>query len=611
MKASHSRSQALACALLTATALTGTHLPATAASSTLTDTSSPAPAASPCTPTGKEARVLYYQDSHEFTPKKRADGERGGISRLATVLKEQSNGEDSTHIVFGGDLAGGTLFGGFYKGVPFIEAMNRMGVDFAGFGQHEFDFGADHARNLVAQSNFTWISSNLTNTDGSPFVPTTNTVQNLGGVKVGYLSLTTGMSTTIAGAVITENDLVSSALKATQELQAQGAEVIVALGQLSAQDAQKVMDAAPLIDVMLREESSAAATGSVVEIPRSDKPSPRLILEAYGDYGNVYTVSITPTTCGQNITHRSTLVNADVAEDPEILPLQKSYVERMETALSEKVTSSSHLIERPEGGALIARSYRERTGTQLGWQNGGGVRSTIDTGDVTLRSLHSVLPFDNKVLAIEVNGAQLLTALEQGANSSPSGSGGYPRTSGFDYRYVPTAPEGQRIVEARLDDGSPIDPNVTYTLALTNYVYNGGNKVTAFSGARIISTEIISDVDALIAFARKHPVLPVSPLTGQQLDTLASPTSSPAPSATQTSSPQESPSTPLSTTHPTSDISGPGITSEPTHAASKKSASRTSRRLAHTGANTLIFAILGCGATGIGLALQRTRRRYR
>ena len=68
-------------------------------------------------------------------------------------------------IVFGGDLGGGTLFGGVFRGRPMVEAFNRIPVDLASFGQHDFDFGAEHARSLVARSRFTWFTSKVNHSD--------------------------------------------------------------------------------------------------------------------------------------------------------------------------------------------------------------------------------------------------------------------------------------------------------------------------------------------------------------------------------------------------------------------------------------------------------------
>ncbi|WP_250506207.1 hypothetical protein [Bowdeniella massiliensis] len=71
---------------------------------------------------------------------------------------------------FGGDQDGGTLFGAVYRGEPFVKAFNELGVDVAGFGRHDFDFGLQHTRHLMGLAQFTWISSNLT-VDSQPVSP--------------------------------------------------------------------------------------------------------------------------------------------------------------------------------------------------------------------------------------------------------------------------------------------------------------------------------------------------------------------------------------------------------------------------------------------------------
>ena len=113
-----------------------------------------------------------------------------------------------------------------------------------------------------------------------------------------------------------------------------------------------------------------------------------------------------------------------------------------------------------------------------------------------------------------MTGAQLIAALNQGADSNPAGYGGFPRPSGFTYRFTPTAPVGQRTSEVRLTDGTPIDPTGTYSLAVTNYVVGGGDGVTAFKDAQVLvsAEQGTTDVNALIAYARSHASIDPLPM---------------------------------------------------------------------------------------------------
>ena len=195
-------------------------------------------------------------------------------------------------------------------------------------------------------------------------------------------------------------------------------------------------------------------------------------------------------------------VDENVASDPELKKLEDSYVQDMEAKLDITIATATADANRRQIGYLIADAFRDWTNADLGWINGGGVRASLSAGDVTLRNLYSIMPFGNRMMLIEVTGEQLKLGLEQAGNSSNSYSGGYALPSGYTYKYDPTASEGNKISDLKLEDGTPIEPAQTYSLAITNYVYNGGNGVTAFKDAKVLMNpdEGTQDVNALIEY---------------------------------------------------------------------------------------------------------------
>lgn len=113
------------------------------------------------------ASVLYFQDGHDIAPVKQTSAkvpnsdEHGGLARLATVLADECAKGIPTDTAFGGDLGGGTLFGAMFRGEAMVDAFNTVGVNIAGFGQHDFDFGLEQTMKNVRVSSFPWVSSNL------------------------------------------------------------------------------------------------------------------------------------------------------------------------------------------------------------------------------------------------------------------------------------------------------------------------------------------------------------------------------------------------------------------------------------------------------------------
>lgn len=337
----------------------------------------------------KSARILYFQDAHEFQPVTWDDGSlNGGIAYLATVLKQAKQDRPDAIAAFGGEVAGGTLFGAVYKGEPFVEAYNDLGVDVAGFGQHDFDQGSQWTSTLIDRAEYPWISSNLTHLDGSPFSPDGTTyVQESGGVKVGFLSLTSEMDTTAGGSSVVQKDLVESARAAAAQLEAAGVDATVAITQISPDDAVDVLNAVPDIDAAFTEENGRQITEA-----RTDDG--RLVVSGQPDFASIIAADVTVGEGGQvSVAYEPLPVNPSVPADPEYAAIASEYETKLDEQLSAPVGEASADLNTEELGFQVARAYREHYGTDFGWQNAGGIRAEVVAGEVTRRDILSVLPF--------------------------------------------------------------------------------------------------------------------------------------------------------------------------------------------------------------------------
>ncbi|MDY5402890.1 MAG: 5'-nucleotidase C-terminal domain-containing protein [Trueperella sp.] len=450
------------------------------------------------------ASILFFQDGHDIAPVRqgtKAEPEfHGGIARLATVLAEQKAAGTPADVVFGGDLGGGTLFGALFHGSAMVEAFNLLGVNVTGFGQHDFDYGLGTLRENIANSSFPWVSSNLS-AGGKPINGEENVaiIRQVGDVKIGYLGLTLGMETTSAGKDVDQADYVAAAKAAVKKLE--GADVVVALAQFPlAADATRLLTEVPQIDVVLREENSFAQEGNDV----TTLPDGRFAVAPEGNYGSLARINFIKNTDGTwRATHQEVQINATVAEDPAILPLQQKYIDELEKRLAKQVACSDQAYTRPQPlGALAAEAFRNAADAQIGWLNAGGMRADLAGGPLAMKDILAVFPYSNQVMKVEVTGAQLRLGLEQGADSAPAGnSGGYPILAGASFSYDAGGGPGATVTDLKLADGTPISDSDVLTLALTNYVVNGGNNVTAFSSAKVLVDAGFagSDFDALVA----------------------------------------------------------------------------------------------------------------
>ncbi len=591
---------AIVAALILATGFSSS-AKATSTTATSTTTTPAAATSTAATPPGEGdgtepvtespvAQLLYFQDVHDIAPVPQEDGEHGGIARLATVLNEARATGTPDLTISGGDLGGGTLFGAVFRGEAMVKALNRVGTDVAGFGNHDFDYGVDQTHKLVSLSTFPWVASNISNTsNGKPFNGTENqaVLLNAGDVRIGFLGLTGSLSNSTAMRDVTQEDYVSSAKAASDRLRAQGADIIVALAQIDRAGYESVMSEVSSIDVLLREEDSYGAPAVTNKLADG-----RIISSGAGNYGTVQQVLIYRDEAGYRFEVNSLPVNESVPANAKLLTFQDSRMTELENRLATRLTVLDRAQGRPQPlGSTVANALRLQGKADFGWINAGGLRADLPAGHITMREALAVLPFGNQLMKISTTGAHLRLALEQAADSNPKGSsGGYPLVAGLKFVYNHDAAPGMKISSLTRDDGTPITDTDTFTLALTNYVYNGGNGVTAFYGDPILieAGSGGADVDALVAY----------------LQHIAQP--SPAPTSSPTATSTAAPSSQAS-----SGASASPAVPEPNYSApySSSAGSEAHQSLAHTGIDATALMLLVLVSSGAGLALLRGRNR--
>jgi 2',3'-cyclic-nucleotide 2'-phosphodiesterase (5'-nucleotidase family) len=454
---------------------------------------------------------LYFNDGHEINPVVDKLGTRGGVARIKTWV-DSVKGDKI--VAFGGDLGGGTLFGGVFKGLPMVEAFNRIPIDLANFGQHDFDAGTANTLELVKASKFTWVSSNLIGKDGKPFgnVPQYQIYEKQG-IRIGVIGLTSAMDTTTQDENVKQSDVIESAKAAVEKLKKeQKPDLIVALTQESVQDDKLLLQAVPDIRVVFTEEE-AEEKSSVYDFDGSGK---RYIFSPQGNMGSIIRLNIGKAADGQlMLTNEILKVDEAVKEDDQLAGLAKEYQSKLDQELSKTIAvSESDLIygENHESrfketaiGNLIADAYRDYYQTDIAVANGGGIRASATKGNFTLKDAKSILPFGNKIVVAEVTGNMVAAALETSVSAVDKLAGGFLQvSSGTSYTYNTAKPVGQRIEQVTIN-GKPLDKQQNYKLALSNYMYTGGDKYTMFGNAKteVGANEALTDVELLVAYAKK------------------------------------------------------------------------------------------------------------
>jgi 5'-nucleotidase / UDP-sugar diphosphatase len=136
-------------------------------------------------------------------------------------------------------------------------------------------------------------------------------------------------------------------------------------------------------------------------------------------------------------------------------------------------------------GNIIADAMLDRVkdqGIQIAIQNGGGIRASIDAGDVTMGEVLTVLPFQNTLSTFQVSGETIIAALENGVSQHEEGAGRFPQVAGMTYAFDVSKEPGSRISDVMVG-GAPIDPAKMYGVVSNNYVRNGGDGYKMFRDA--------------------------------------------------------------------------------------------------------------------------------
>ena len=425
-------------------------------------------------------------------------GGRGGVARLAAVVKEvRAASAGRVLVTGGGDAISPSLLSSFDRGAHMIDLFNRVGFDAMVLGNHEFDFTPAVTVRRIAEARFPILSNNAIEPDGALIDGVTERLLlDVGRYRVGVFGLTTATTAVKSSpAPVTFRPVVEVAAEQAEKLREAGADLVVALAHTDRSEDRALMrqGAVDLLlsgddhdmkievgaDTAFVESGEQAEFVTIIEVAMDTvegRRGPRFVWEP--SFRVVNTASVAP--------------------DPELQAAVDGYLARLSEELDVEIGSTAVELDtrrsvvrsRETGFAnLMVDAMRTATGADVALTNGGGIRAdkVYPAGTVlTRRDVQSELPFGNKTVVLEVAGADLRAALEVGVGGIAEGFGGFPHVSGMAYRFDASKPAGRRIVSVTVD-GAPLDPARTYRLATNDFLGRGGDGYAMFAGApRII-----------------------------------------------------------------------------------------------------------------------------
>jgi len=150
-------------------------------------------------------------------------------------------------------------------------------------------------------------------------------------------------------------------------------------------------------------------------------------------------------------------------------------------------------------GDLVADAIRSASGVDVALQNSGGLRADLDEGTVTKGAIYEVMPFDNVIFTLELTGAELTRALEQGLRY-----GRVTQVSGIRYAFDPGRPEFHRVVSITDSSGAPLEEARSYRIAVNDFMATGGDNYDVLSQGKNRTRNGLLVRDAMEAYVAQR-----------------------------------------------------------------------------------------------------------
>jgi len=468
--------------------------------------------------TGKTV-ILHSNDVH---------GALEGYAYIAALKSELESKGAEVILVDAGDFSQGTPYVSTTKGADAVTMMNAVGYDIITLGNHEFDFGYQQLKHNLNSAKFSVICANVyLDETGETIYEPTKMIETKSGLKLGFFGMETPETATkVNPALITEisfstfDDLYASAQLAVDSLKEQEADLVIGICHLgvdaeSAANGYRSIDLyekVPGIDFIIDGHSHTVMTSG-----ENGEP----IQSTGTKFANIGVVVIDNET--KQIENHYLMDTRGLAEDPTVAAVAKGIIDTVDAAYNTPFATSEVFLngERDPGnrteetnlGDLITDAMvwkvRSTGGIEeyydaplVGVTNGGGIRASIEAGDVTKKDVNTVLPFGNTVAVIYTTGAELLEALEASTFSTPEAIGGFPQTSGIEWVLDTTVPfdqgevytlngkEGSYYAPASIKrvtiksiNGEPFDENAIYGVVTNNFCAAGGDTYNVFNRA--------------------------------------------------------------------------------------------------------------------------------
>lgn len=480
--------------------------------------------------------ILYENDVHCVIE---------GYSKLAAMKKELQETYAHVGVVSGGDFIQGNSLGVISKGEYIVELMNLVGYDAIALGNHEFDFRIERLEELISILDTDPICCNFSRVDSEESYFKPYSMVAYGDVKIAYVGVTTPSTLTTAAPAQFKDEngeflytfqpttLYEVVQKNIDAARAEGADYVIAVSHVGyaedeiygdLEDIETLIRNTNGFDVVLDAHSHSVIPGMMV----TDKGGNEVLLTSTGTkFAYIGKLTISDGEFSTELISTESYEKTDSVVDAAVEAIYANFADLAErkVATSEvdllmQDADGNRLVRRSETnlGDLCAEAFRYAVDADIGYMNGGSIRTNIPKGDVSFADLMNVQPFNNTVVLAEVSGQTLKDMMEMTMMVWPAEGGSFPHLTGITFSFNTSIPSSVvldeneefvgvdgdyriyniKVYNRETETYEPIDLEKTYTLAASNYILvDRGSGMKMLENAKILQNEGVLDVEAM------------------------------------------------------------------------------------------------------------------
>ncbi|KAF2623506.1 Metallo-dependent phosphatase [Macroventuria anomochaeta] len=425
----------------------------------------------------------------------------GGYARIKTVVEEKRPNYNDSLWLNVGDEFQGTLFYSFYGGEKIAETLNQMNFSAMTLGNHEFDGGDEELGQFLENLTFPIISANIhsQNEKVNKSVKPYHIFEEYGLALIG---VTTDETPSIANPDETTvfSDVVEAVQGAIDEIKSTtNITRIAAITHIGYEKDQELARATKGLQLIMGGHSHTLlgdmedAEGKYPTIVDNADGDEVFIVTAYrwGEY--IGSIEVTYDPQGKILSYQGAPIHITntTEQDTDLQAQIKSWRGPFEEFAAEVLGTSEVELDQTTcqrqecllgdfmADAMLAYRKNNTEDVDFAIINAGGIRATIDQGDITRGEVLTSFPFGNSIVQIEIDGKELWEVLE-GIVTGVNVANGKEVTSffqvstGIKVEYNPENNNGSKLVAVTIG-GHPLDNGTTYQVVTLDFIAGGGD----------------------------------------------------------------------------------------------------------------------------------------